>query len=1065
MTNPIDILEKRAHALVDGVANDPQGRYQLRERFYARWGFARQYAQAKARGAARSAAGAAPAAAAVSALDQYGYGASELAFLRWEIDRGALNPVGAGVRGGAVTGARPGSPWWRAVNSQFSYLSELAGLIADAGLGSSVDDINLRHWLDYFANPSGPNWYRAHNGCIVRAYLDQRALAQAELPDEQLFMNEVLYRLLFAEAMEMGDEAGWLGQVAADPQLFAVDFIVHLQTMYPDHYPLAAQDVVNVRHLGTGLDAALGRFLDETLILQHVDSLYSLVAREVDQPSLPELIKNGIPIYPSLGAAAGAASSKVALAQVQASKATPPRRKQRVLILGAGTAGLGAAWELTGYPGWNDLYDVDLYVLGWRVGGKTATGRGPSQRIEEHGIHILQGWYHNVFRLMNGVFEERAKVPGLPPLPWASWYAALERNNGTFLTEYLPELHCWANDTLIFPETPGELPGQGPPLPPWDILKKFVAVVVELLLGSPYAKGEGELARWILDHFFPAPGHGAGSADDGGKPAGQSQPTLGERALASVRAALERMHLAAHVAPAAPAVGTAALEVGADVLGFLQKLVERLAGRLAQADMHFRVVVEALEFAAVGLRGILGDVWDPATKSFLWSKVDGEDFRAWLARWGATDLLLGSPIVRFAYTGLFANLADGSGGGGLVSAGAALRTMVEMGGYKGSFCWQFAAGTGDTMIMPLYDVLVARGVRFHFFRQVEEIHWSGSDIQSLTVGQQVTLTTPSYDPAILAGGLRAWPAHPRYEQIDPAQAALLEQRGVDLEDPWADWQPVQSRPLTRGADFDQLVLAIPVGALKDCCGEIISHDPRWAAMVEGVRTAGTIGVQLWIKPSLEDLGFRHDEWGLAPDRCAPNAVTYESILYSWLDSSLVLPAERWTAPEVPKLAAYFTGTLDDPPAFPPYSDHDFPRRQRERIKGLTAQWLRDNMRFFWPKAATREFPEGFNFGLLCHPTNPQASAAERFDAQFFRANLSGTMRYTLSVPGSAAYRLRPDRSGYSNLFLAGDWTDFGLNVGYIEGAIISGLQAAQALRRRFYGQTNHRVIWSDPQAR
>jgi hypothetical protein len=31
--------------------------------------------------------------------------------------------------------------------------------------------------------------------------------------------------------------------------------------------------------------------------------------------------------------------------------------------------------------------------------------------------------------------------------------------------------------------------------------------------------------------------------------------------------------------------------------------------------------------------------------------------------------------------------------------------------------------------------------------------------------------------------------------------------------------------------------------------------------------------------------------------------------------------------------------------------------------------------------------------------------------------------------------------------------------------LISGLQAAQALRRRYYGQTNHRVIWTDPQSR
>lgn len=1032
MTDPLAALEARARALVDDVADDPEGRYRLREEFYTRWGFAERYAQASSRAAAH-AGGQAP----DTSLDPYGYGASELAFMRWEIRRGVLNPV-TGVE-------HAGSDWWRAVNSQFLYLSELAGLVAEAGLGSSVDDIDVRYWLDYFADPKGTTWYRAHNACIVRAYLDQRGPAGAESTDEQLLMNEVLYRLLFAEAMEMGDEAGWLGEIAADPKLFAVDLITHLQVLYPDHYPLTPQDDIDVRHLGTGLEADLGRFLDETLILQHVDRLYALVARTVDTPALQRLIKDGVPIYPSLRPGAMAAAS---------AEPTPPARKQHVLILGAGMAGLSAAYELTSYPHWNDLYDVSLYVLGWRVGGKTATGRGPAERVQEHGIHILQGWYHNLFRTMKAVFEERASVPGLPSLPWSSWYEALLRNDSTFLTEYLPDTGHWANFTMIFPET-ADLPGEGPPLPAWEAIKKMIGITFEVLLGSPYAKGEGALARWILDHFFPP--------DDA--PSEPSEPKLAERALGAVHEALERMHLAAHATPSDSAPETGALEVGADVMVLLQELLERLMKRLDETDMHLRLIVQAVEFAAVGLRGILGEVWNPASKRFEWSKIDGEDYRAWLTKWGATDLLLDSPIVRFGYTGLFANLADGAGAGGLVSAGTALHTMVEAGGYKGSFVWQLSSGTGDTMIMPLYDVLVARGVKFHFFRQVQQIEWAEGAIPSVTVGEQVKLTVPSYDPVTQVGDVRAWPAEPLYDQIDPKQANLLRERGVDLEDPWSDWAPVRSKTLTRGKDYDQIVLGIPVAALADCCSEIISRDERWAAMIKGVRTTGTIGVQLWVKKSLAELGLDFAEWGLPPRNSAPNVVTYESILYSWLDQSCVLPYERWSGTETPLVAAYFTGTLDDPAIIPPYSDHDFPRRQIERVKGITEQWLQDNMEFFWPKAVTREFPEGFDLTLLCHPTDPDASAVERFDAQFFRANLSPTMRFTLSVPGSAVYRLRSDASGYSNLFLAGDWTDFGLNVGYIEGALISGLQAAQALRRRYFGQTDHRVIWMDPQSR
>ena len=52
------------------------------------------------------------------------------------------------------------------------------------------------------------------------------------------------------------------------------------------------------------------------------------------------------------------------------------------------------------------------------------------------------------------------------------------------------------------------------------------------------------------------------------------------------------------------------------------------------------------------------------------------------------------------------------------------------------------------------------------------------------------------------------------------------------------------------------------------------------------------------------------------------------------------------------------------------------------------------------------------------------------------------------APGTDRYRLRPDESGYDNLVLAGDWTDSGLNAGCIEAAVLSGLQAANALLGR-----------------
>ena len=62
-----------------------------------------------------------------------------------------------------------------------------------------------------------------------------------------------------------------------------------------------------------------------------------------------------------------------------------------------------------------------------------------------------------------------------------------------------------------------------------------------------------------------------------------------------------------------------------------------------------------------------------------------------------------------------------------------------------------------------------------------------------------------------------------------------------------------------------------------------------------------------------------------------------------------------------------------------------------------------------------------------------------------RVNIDPSERYVLSVPGSVAYRLWPDRSGLHNLYLAGDWVRSGVNAGCIEAAVIAGRMTARAI--------------------
>ena len=76
--------------------------------------------------------------------------------------------------------------------------------------------------------------------------------------------------------------------------------------------------------------------------------------------------------------------------------------RQRVAILGGGIAGLSAAYELSE----TDEYEVTLYTMGWRLGGKGASScnKALGNRVEEHGLHLWFGFYENAFDLMRKTY-------------------------------------------------------------------------------------------------------------------------------------------------------------------------------------------------------------------------------------------------------------------------------------------------------------------------------------------------------------------------------------------------------------------------------------------------------------------------------------------------------------------------------------------------------------------------------------------------------------------------------------------------------------------------------------
>ena len=191
----------------------------------------------------------------------------------------------------------------------------------------------------------------------------------------------------------------------------------------------------------------------------------------------------------------------------------PPRTDsaeapRKVAVLGGGVGALSAVWELTGEPDWQDRYDITVYQLGWRLGGQGASSRNHQQheRIEEHGLHVLLGYYHNFFAMLRQAYTELDRPPDAP---LATLDDALEPRDWTTLMERVVDADGeveWKQWTLRLPKQPGE-PGDGVHsdravfAEPWSLLVRMMPAVVAQAEQLPFfdealvAAPGGALAR------------------------------------------------------------------------------------------------------------------------------------------------------------------------------------------------------------------------------------------------------------------------------------------------------------------------------------------------------------------------------------------------------------------------------------------------------------------------------------------------------------------------------------------------------------------------------------------
>jgi hypothetical protein len=209
-----------------------------------------------------------------------------LSFMRWQVQRGLLNPLDAPA---------PGSVWWRAMNERLLRDGcEAVGLLG--GWAGEPSSQAVRLWLEFSASPTGRNWYRAHNASVVGGYLEHRTLAESEGAAERFFMNVALARVLYAHAL-VGTPRLALGRLAllgrlGDPRLGMAGVFLTLRRVLPNAYPLALDPEHYIAD-----EQRLGRLLDYAVIVPRLQRLYEWSAEDLGEPRLLELVRDGSPVY------------------------------------------------------------------------------------------------------------------------------------------------------------------------------------------------------------------------------------------------------------------------------------------------------------------------------------------------------------------------------------------------------------------------------------------------------------------------------------------------------------------------------------------------------------------------------------------------------------------------------------------------------------------------------------------------------------------------------------------------------------------------------------------------
>ncbi len=719
---------------------------------------------------------------------------------------------------------------------------------------------------------------------------------------------------------------------------------------------------------------------------------------------------------------------------------TPTPRRQKIAILGGGIGAITTAWYLSRTPELRERFEITLYQMGWRLGGKLASGvdRDRGWRNEEHGLHVWFGFYDNafasfrdcsaeMFRLYPNyrfptyldVFKPLSYTPignlAAGPDQYGFWHFHWPTNDGVpgeggvWREPWAALVHFWEflrQHCALFEGQP-ELPPDHPPLP----------------------EEHHGLFRHLVNLLHP------------GSPARASAPAPETSGIA---AHLDRIHVAILALEGRHAQASPEhLEFIGWLLRELRAWILPLVAAHARQNPDAHVYLSTIDYAIAFLCGIFNPKYGILQDLDL-SRIDHLDLREWLLENGGDpEIVRRASWIRAFYDTPFA-YRDGDLDRPAYAAGAAARFAIRLcATYKGSPLYLGQAGFGSAIIAPYYQVLRDRGVKVKFFHKVKHLAVSpdGQEIQRVDLDVQALPADPSrdYDPVFWDDQARlfCWPNAPLWEQLRDGQA--LREAGVNFESHWCPHPPAARVSLQAGTDFDAVVLAISLGAFKtlnaedpSMCAELFAANPRFRDMVDRQDLVATFAPQFWFVAPTRNLGWPTPVASVAAPE--PNDV--------WADMSPLLDFERWpNLDHAPRALMYTCGPLSTRLYAAPVSDASVPAQAAALTRSVTSRWLQDYGTTVWPGTAA---PGGdFDYAMLFDPRD--VSGPDRLSAQFLRVNVDPTECCVTSFPGSIQHRLRGDQSGFRNLFLAGDWTNTTLNVTCVEATTISGMIAARAV--------------------